>query len=55
MTHTTKAKKPRIRLSIQVPAELRAAIERAAAADHRSISSWTVHALAVAAGKPEGR
>ncbi|MBV8756814.1 MAG: hypothetical protein JO257_06055 [Deltaproteobacteria bacterium] len=50
-----KSKKPRTRLSVQIPAELRAAIDRAAAADHRTPSSWVVHALAAAIASAGGR
>jgi hypothetical protein len=46
--HMPNKPKKRARISVQVPAILRAAIARAAAADMRTPSSWVVRTLAAA-------
>jgi uncharacterized protein (DUF1778 family) len=52
----TKPKKARrARISFQVPHELRDALERAAAADRRTLSSWIVCALADAVSPREAK
>jgi len=47
-----RAQPKRTRLSVQVPAELRRAMEAAARADHRKLSSWVVHVLSGAVAAP---
>lgn len=47
-----KSRKPaRTRVTVQVPGELRLRMERAAAADNRSLSNWIVDALSRALAK----
>jgi predicted HicB family RNase H-like nuclease len=51
MPKKTNPAESRARLSVQVPASLRAAMKAAATSDSRSLSSWIVKALSVAVAK----